>query len=197
MTDPIAPPADGTPAAAKNTEETPPVENKVPQSRFNVVNNELKELKAKVAKQEADAEATTKAAALAKAKKDSDYQKQLELLNTELETERAKSTSAHADRDALILSQLQVTIAEKHKLPSDLASRLIGTTEAELEEDAKKMAKSLPALSSPTPADGKDGINPPANPKMPDDATIKLMADKMGQSFEHMKTYYENLSKEK
>ncbi len=197
MTDPIAPPADRTPAAAENTEETPPVENKVPQSRFNVVNNELRELKAKVAKQEADVEAATKVAALAKAEEEKDFQTQLDPLNTDLEKEKAKSTSAQADKDALILSQLQVTVAAKHKLHTDLASRLIGTTEAELEEDAKKLAKSLPASSSPTPADGKDGINPPANTKMPDDATIKATADLMGQPFEYMKTYYENLSKEK
>lgn len=196
MTDPITPPADETPAAVQKTDEKP-AENMIPQSRFNEVNNALKELKADITKKEADAEAATKATALAKAEEDKDYQKQLDLLNKDLEKEQATAAKAKADTDALILSQLQVTVANKHKLPADLASRLLGTTEAELEEDAKKLAKSLPALISPTPADGDKGTNPPANPKMPDDATIKLMADQMGQPFNYMKTYYENLYKEK
>lgn len=201
MTDPIDnTPADETPAAVTNT-ETPPVEkpeNRVPQSRFNEVNNELKKLKADIAQSKADAEAAVSASALAKAKEDADYQKQIDLINTELVAEKAKSVAAQADKDALILGQLQVTVANKHKLPTDLASRLLGTTEAELDEDAKKLAKSLPASAKlHTPADGKEGINPPPNLKMPDDATIKLIADQTGQPFEYMKTYYENLSKEK
>lgn len=190
MTDPITPPVE-TPAVEK------PAEDMIPQSKFDEINTALKDLRAEVAKKEADVEAATKAAALAKAEEDKDFQTQLDLLNKDLEKEKVKSTSAQADKDALILSQLQVTVAAKHKLHADLASRLIGTTKAELEEDAKKLAKSLPASSSPTPADGKDGINPPVNPKMPDDETIKRLADQLGQSFSYMKTYYENLSKEK
>ncbi len=54
------------------------------------------------------------------------------------------------------LETLQAQIAVKHKLPPELANRLRGTTEAELEADAKELAKLVPAATQ-TRGGGADG----------------------------------------
>jgi hypothetical protein len=92
-------------------------------------------------KKTAETEATRLAnEAAAKAKGDfeklaDDRQAQIELLQAQI-----------ADRDA---ADLKRTVAAKHKLPPDLAARLVGETEAELEADAKTLAKLVGAREAP------------------------------------------------
>ena len=62
--------------------------------------------------------------------------------------------------DELEASILRATVAGKHGLPAELAKRLAGKTEAELEADALALAKfaESPAAGSSTPPRG--GLNP-------------------------------------
>jgi hypothetical protein len=53
--------------------------------------------------------------------------------------EKAEKTAFDATRKA---------VAAKHKLPDELASRLVGTTEAELEADALKLAAIVPTAAA-------------------------------------------------
>lgn len=57
------------------------------------------------------------------------------------EAEQKKREDAERERDSEKLSALRTRVAAKHKLPDALASRLTGTTEEELEVDAKELAK--------------------------------------------------------
>lgn len=47
------------------------------------------------------------------------------------------------------LNALRATVAAKHNIPAEMADRLIGTDEASLTEDAKKLAKAVGARKAP------------------------------------------------
>jgi hypothetical protein len=57
------------------------------------------------------------------------------------EAEQKKREDAEHERDSEKMSALRTRVAAKHKLPDALANRLSGTTEEELEADAKELAK--------------------------------------------------------
>lgn len=65
------------------------------------------------------------------------------------EAEQAKATDLADKLAKKEHADLQRAVAVKHKLPADLASRLIGETEAELDEDAKKLAKTVGTREAP------------------------------------------------
>lgn len=66
------------------------------------------------------------------------------------------------------LSGLRATVAAKHNLPAELASRLTGSTEAELDADAQALA-ALVTNSRVRSADANAGNSrPPAGPSMND-----------------------------
>ncbi len=65
--------------------------------------------------------------------------------------EVTKRIAVEQERDAARLEVTKSTVAARHKLSPALASRLQGTTEVELEEDAKELAKQFPAQTSEQP----------------------------------------------
>ena len=94
------------------------------------------------------AEARTKAETEAAAKN-----QEWEKLAKQRENELTETKRQLADRD---LADKKRAVAEKIGLPPTLASRLIGTTDEELEKDAKALLETLPK--------GKPANPPPANP---------------------------------
>jgi len=102
------------------------------------------------------------AKALIKARKaEEDAQK------SELQRERDARAKAEAERDALRLSKdlekWQAKYGRKNNIPESDWDRLRGSTESEIEEDAKAWAKArgLDKAGGPTP---KGGNNPSQNP---------------------------------
>jgi len=69
-------------------------------------------------------------------------------------------------------AELQRTVAAKAGLPADLAARLQGTTEAELEADAKALAKLIPA--APPPAGGATNPARPGAHRGGDDEKLEV-----------------------
>jgi hypothetical protein len=86
--------------------------------------------KAQAAREEAEAKAKGDFESLAKTAQD--------------ERDALKAELAKRDHD-----DLKRTVATKHKLSSELAARLVGETEAELEADAKALAKLVGAREAP------------------------------------------------
>ncbi len=87
-----------------------------------------------------------------------------------LEAETVKREAAERERDAEKQSALKTRIAAKHKLPDALASRLTGTTEEELEADAKELAKLVTAKA---PVDNDVGAGKGGAGKGPSDRPIQ------------------------
>lgn len=81
-------------------------------------------------------------------------------------SETEKLREELADRDSKLEAILRAKIAAEHGLDADLAERLRGVTEEELEEDAKKLAK----LTKPkTPKAEDAGIGVPGSDDAPAD----------------------------
>lgn len=93
------------------------------------------------AKRKADEEA-------AKAKGD------FEKLATDRQAEIDRLQGELSKRD---IEALKLSIADKHKLPADLADRLVGDDEAALEEDAKKLFKKLSKMVGAREAPDTEG----------------------------------------
>jgi hypothetical protein len=73
--------------------------------------------------------------------------------------EFATAVAEFQTRNAELERQVLITkVAGKHELPADIAVRLVGNTEAELEADAKKLAGVLAAASGPANLEG--GLDP-------------------------------------
>lgn len=77
-----------------------------------------------------------------RAKEQGEYQKLAEQYKTELERER--------------LGRLRLEVASRHRLPPELAARLQGTTEQELDADAKALVK-LVGTTGQVRGGGADG----------------------------------------
>jgi hypothetical protein len=100
-------------------------------------------------KEEEAARVQKKLAAFEKAEAD---RKQAEMTDAEKLTARLKELENESRTYKRI--ELQRRVAEKVGLPSNLASRLIGETEEEIETDAKALLETLPKAAPKTP-----GIN--------------------------------------
>lgn len=138
--DPITPPAADPPATPLAQSQQPPAaEQHVPYERFKAVNDQLKQLKEQInaldgEKQSTQAQQTT-----------------LEQRLATLETERANTQAEN----------LRLKVASKKQLPDDLADRLRGSTQEELEADADRLLTFL------KPKDGP-GVPPPSSgPRKP------------------------------
>lgn len=79
---------------------------------------------------------------------------------------------AELERQVLIAD-----VARKHELPDDLAKRLVGATQAELDEDAKNLAKLIEKKAPP--ADLQGGLTPGAGDDDSDDP--RALRDKYGR----------------
>lgn len=92
---------------------------------------------------------------------------------------KAKETIATLNQElaTLKLERVKEKAARKHGLPDAMAVRLVGTTEAEINEDAKALKKSLPAdAGNETPTDkealGTPGGGAGAGNKKPDTTKV-------------------------
>lgn len=90
-------------------------------------------------------------------KKADEWDKQQEATKSEIQREREAKAKAEAERDALKLERnrekWQAKIGKKYNIPEIDRDRLRGSTEEEIEEDAKAWAKSrgLDKAGGPTP----------------------------------------------
>lgn len=109
-----------------------------------------------LAAKQAERDAADKRAADEKAKADGEWER----LAAERDAENAtlKAQLATRDRDAL-----RAKVAAKHKLPADLASRLTGDSEDDLDKDAAKLAKLvlLPKAPNTEAGAGNTETRPP------------------------------------
>jgi hypothetical protein len=83
------------------------------------------------------------------AKRRGDFEKLLADRDTELAQTRAELAKERHE-------VLKARVAAKHQLPAELAARLHGETEAELEQDAKELAKFAKPNSGLPPAGGRN-----------------------------------------
>jgi len=88
------------------------------------------------------------------------YRKQVEALETadnqrkqaelsEMEKLQLELKQTKERADALTRQSMQITAAQKAGLPVDLASRLVGGTQEEMEEDAKSILALIPKPTAP------------------------------------------------
>lgn len=102
-------------------------------------------------------------------KKADEWDKQQEATKSEIQRERDARTKAEAERDSLKLSRDREKWQAKHgkkvNIPDSDWDRLRGSTEAEIEEDAKAWAKSrgLDKAGGPTPKGGSGTARDPFN----------------------------------
>jgi hypothetical protein len=94
-----------------------------------------------------------------------------------LAKERDRVKELEKKYNDLLLERVKERAARKHGLPDAMAVRLVGTTEAEINEDAKQLKKSLPAdAGNETPTDkealGTPGGGAGAGNKKPDTAKV-------------------------
>lgn len=94
---------------------------------------------------------------------------------TALEKEQQARKAAEDRANTLELQHLQTSVASAKKLPSYMAGRLKGTTQAELEADADAILKEINA--GKTPANLRQGNNgKPAEPATDMNSFIRKMA---------------------
>lgn len=105
-----------------------------------------------------DAEDAAQAAAHAEAKKKGEW----ETVAKKLESELAEANQKLAERD---LKDRRIAAAKAAKLPDDMADRLRGETDEELEADAKDLAKHLRTQEAP---ENDAGERTPRGTKKPD-----------------------------
>jgi hypothetical protein len=103
------------------------------------------------------------------------------------EEAKQKLEAAEAARKTAELAHLRAKIGGKYHLPAELAERLRGETEEELDADAAALVALLPKPAATTDAgQGISGGKPPT-PGMSDD-DLREMAAVYGVSFEHLKS---------
>ena len=80
-----------------------------------------------------------------------DYEGQLETRKNYLSPEEVKTLESKytSQINALKLDQIRVKVAQKNKLPVELANRLQGTNEEELQKDAETIVSFMPKDSWP------------------------------------------------
>lgn len=102
-------------------------------------------------------------------KKADEWDKQQEATKSEIQRERDARAKAEAERDSLKLSRdrekWQAKHGKKNNIPDSDWDRLRGSTESEIEEDAKAWAKSrgLDKAGGPTPKGGSGAARDPFN----------------------------------
>jgi len=166
-----------TPAEAKNT-DTAADEHMIPKSRFDEVNQQLKQLRAEQEKAQREREAAE--------------QQRLEEQNefkALYEKERQKRETAMAEMKALQLKSMRRSIAADVGLPNGLADRLQGETEDEIKADAEALLKTLPKPAAPN-LDGGAGNTKRKTPDAPSWDEIKEQAARLNVNPRHMAVQY-------
>lgn len=120
---------------------------------------------------EADIE-TAKAAAIEEykttianeqAEKQGEFKTLYENANKEIERLKGENATLKSEKDAIALSATKSAIAAKYGLPTALADRLQGDTEAALEDDAKALAAVAKVDGAPNTEAGKGKSGGPGN----------------------------------
>lgn len=167
-----------TPAEAQTTDtQQPEQEHMIPKSRFDEINNRLKKMESEAAKAE-----KARQEAERKALEEQNRFKEL------YEQEKAEREKALAEMTALQQQNMRRDIAAKVGLPPTLALRLQGTTEEEIEADAKQLLSVIPKAPVPS-LDGRAGGGKAGKPDITEDE-IKEQAARLGVSYEHLKKHY-------
>lgn len=130
-------------------------EHFIPKSRFDEVNDLLKESRKETAKYEAAQKKAT--AETAKADEDrlianGKIQEAYDSVRAELD---AKDKALFDSEQA----RLKMQVGQKYKLPEALLARLQGETLEEMETDAELLAAFIPATDAPPPPAGTDSSN--------------------------------------
>ena len=167
-----------TPAEVVNNTDTAG-EHMIPKSRFDEVNQQLKELK-KAQEAAAKAQAQQEQAI---AEEQGKFQELYRKAQAELEQAQAKAAAAEK-------AQLRAMIAAKTQLPEALIDRLRGDTAEELEADAKFLLDLIPKPAPQTYTGAAAGVNGKAPAPSKSDDEIKEMANRLGVSFEHLKKQF-------
>lgn len=130
--------------------EEKPVTFKTQAELDKLIEDRLKRDRAK-AKKELEDEIRTKIADEAKeeeAKEQGNYKELLEKEQKKAERYEAKIKELEEGQKAEALAKVRTDVATKYGIPAALAERLLGETEAEIEADAKKVAKEANFQSS-------------------------------------------------
>lgn len=104
------------------------------------------------------------------------------------EKEKAEREKALAEMTALQIQNLRREVAATLNIPPGLASRLQGTTQDEIEADAKQLLASLPKAPVPS-LDGRAGGGKAGKPDV-DEQQIREQAAMLGVSYELLKQQY-------
>jgi hypothetical protein len=136
------PPAQTPPPAQTQQQPDPAqveLQKKLDEALSKLGEYQTKEQQAQREKEEADRK---------KAEENGEFKTLLE--KAEAEKEQLKTELAKRDREALLNK-----VATKHKLPAEIAARLVGETEADLEKDAEKLAKVVQTQQTPPAGNGQ------------------------------------------
>jgi hypothetical protein len=183
MADEVAVPAEATTEQAQtatsaetvNTEQQP-AEHMIPKSRFDAINDELKQLK-KLAAQEAKQREVAEAERL---KEQGKYEQLFQKAQAELEQERQRAK-------ALEIAGLRRDVAAKRNLPTGLVDRLRGDTLEELEADAEALLAALPKPAAPNINAGDANSKPGKG--MLSDEELEQKAARLGVSLKYAKQF--------
>lgn len=165
----------GTSAETVNT-DTDSQEHMIPKSRFDAINDELKQLK-KLAAQEQKQRETAEAERL---KEQGKYEQLFQKAQAELEQERQRAK-------ALEIAGIRRDVAARLQLPVGLVDRLRGDTEDEIEADAKALLAALPKPQAPNINAGDASAK--GKPSILDGMDIDNLAARLGISAKYAKEY--------
>ena len=132
----VEPQAEPTPPPETETVKGEPFDAARAMATIEKLRAEIKDLKpkAKLAEELSEAEKKRKEAEM-----------------TELQKLQAELEKAQAELKAAKLAELKRSVAAKVELPLIFADRLIGETEKDLEDDAKRILEALPKVPKPPP----------------------------------------------
>jgi hypothetical protein len=170
----------GTPAEALKTDNDPQ-EHMIPKSRFDAINDELKQLKKLAAQEQKQREAE----AAEQLKVQGEYK-------TLYEKEQAKRLEVEQRAKALELEGFRRDVVARKNLPAGLAEWLKGETLEDLEANADKLLANLPKPAAPNINAGDASA---ASPKLPGgmtEAMIREQANRLGVGFEAFKAALTN-----
>lgn len=199
-----------TPAEAKNTDQqqqtigTPPQqqqpEHMIPKSRFDEVNDALRETKSRLAEIEKAQKAAEKEVR-DKERKVAEEQGQFKPLYekalSDLETIKVQLSEAQAMAESAKLDAVRMKVAAEVGLPPQMAVRLIGKDEEEIKADAEQVKALMPQPAIEvktvpvTVTDGQTGTNGIAPIPTKTEREINEEAARLGVKPEYLKQHYE------
>ncbi len=172
---------EASPTEAQTTDTQPQAEHMIPKSRFDEINQKLKDLQVRETKALKEAEKSQREAAEKQGKFQELYEAEL------VKREAAELSATQAEH-----RRIKASIAHRHNLPDVLISRLQGETEEEMEADALILLEAMPATAEPqkpsvSGTDASGGLNTTIPAAPPSDQEIRERAVRLGVSPVHLK----------